>query len=79
VSGWGERLGERPRGDFVRWVPKLAAACVLGVTDLFGTGKGPVWVGVMARVDAAMSGGDGGERYVVDAWLGVSDATYRPG
>lgn len=59
MSGCGERLGERPRGDFVRWVPKVAPACELGVADLFGTGKGPVWVGVMARVDAAMGYSEG--------------------
>ena len=54
MSGWGERLGERPRGDLVRWVPNVAPACELGVLALLGAGKGPVCVGVMARVDAAM-------------------------
>lgn len=66
VSGCGECLGDRPRGDFVRCAPKVAPEfefreCTLvfaakepGVLGLFGAVKGPVWVGVMARVEAAM-------------------------
>ena len=59
VGGCGECLGERPCGDFVRWVPKLAALCEgrvvePGVLGPFGAENGPVWVGVMARVEAAM-------------------------
>lgn len=59
VSGAGESRGERPRGDLVRWVPKVAPPWALravepGVVGLFGGAKGPVCVGVMARVDAAM-------------------------
>jgi hypothetical protein len=54
VSGWGESLGERPRGDLVRWLPKVAPAWELGVVALLGAGNGPVCVGVIARADAAM-------------------------
>lgn len=63
-SGCGDCLGERPRGDLVRWVPKVAPECELGVDVLFGTEKGPVGVGVMARADAAMGDGEGWDRYV---------------
>lgn len=48
ASGWGER----PRGERVRWVPKVGWE--LGVPGRLEAGKGPEWVGVRARVDAAM-------------------------
>jgi hypothetical protein len=39
----------------VRWLPKVAPVWEFGVLALLGAGKGPEWVGVMARADAAMS------------------------
>lgn len=56
VSGWGECRGESPRGDLVRWEPKVALVCEFceGVFARLGAGKGPECVGVMARVEAAM-------------------------
>lgn len=70
MSGAGESRGERPRGDLVRWVPKVAPpwafrAVEPGVVGRFGGAKGPVWVGVIARVDAAMVRGGG------EAGLGI--------
>jgi hypothetical protein len=61
VSAWGESWGDRPRGDFVRWVPKVAPPCELraaepGVLGPFGALNGFVGVGVSARVEAAMMG-----------------------
>lgn len=60
ATGWGECRGERPRGELVKWVPNVGAPCELrpalpGVVGPFGAAKGPVWVGVMALVVAAMA------------------------
>lgn len=57
MSGWGDGRGERPRGDFVRWVPKVAPPLELraGVVGPFGAANGPVGVGVIARVEAAIA------------------------
>jgi hypothetical protein len=59
-TGWGECRGERPRGELVRCVPNVAPPCELrafepGVVGPFGVAKGPVWVGVIALVVAAIS------------------------
>lgn len=57
----GESWGDRPRGDFVRWVPKVAPPCELraaepGVLGPLTALNGFVGVGVSARVEAAMVG-----------------------
>ena len=59
VTGWGECRGESPRGELVRCIPKVAPPCELravdpGVVGPFGAAKGPVWVGVIALVVAAI-------------------------
>ena len=67
LKGCGECLGDRPRGDLVRWVPKVAPLLWFselwpieaGESGLFGALNGPEWVGVMALVEAAMRGRSG--------------------
>jgi hypothetical protein len=56
VSSCGDIRGESPWGDFVRCVPNVAPPWELraGVVGPFGAVKGPVGVGVIARVEAAM-------------------------
>lgn len=61
ARAWGESWGDRPRGDFVRWVPKVAPPCELraaepGVLGPLTALNGFVGVGVSARVEAAMVG-----------------------
>jgi hypothetical protein len=58
-AGCGECRGDSPRGELVRCVPKVAPPCALravepGVVGPLGAAKGPVCVGVMALVVAAM-------------------------
>jgi hypothetical protein len=58
-AGWGECRGESPRGELVRCVPKVAPPCELrafepGVVGPLGAANGPVRVGVIALVVAAM-------------------------
>jgi hypothetical protein len=60
LTGCGEWRGESPRGEFVRCVPKVGALCELraeapGVVGPFGAVNGPVCVGVIALVVAAMA------------------------
>lgn len=64
-TGWGESRGESPRGELVKCVPKVAPPCEFravapGVVGPFGAAKGPVWVGVMALVVAAITEALGG-------------------
>jgi hypothetical protein len=59
-TGCGEFRGESPRGELVRCVPKDGAPCEVrafapGVVGPFGAAKGPVCVGVIALVVAAMA------------------------
>lgn len=58
VNGWGDSLGDSPRGDFVRCVPNVAPpelrAVGPGVDGALGALKGPLCVGVIARVVADM-------------------------
>jgi hypothetical protein len=59
-TGCGERRGESPPGELVRCVPKDGAPCETrafapGVVGPFGAAKGPVCVGVIALVVAAMA------------------------
>ena len=60
MRGAGDSLGDNPRGDLTRCVPKVAPLLLLlreaepGVLGLLGAEKGPFRVGVIARVVAAM-------------------------
>ena len=58
VRGAGDSLGDRPRGDFTRWVPNVAPPLLReaepGVLGLLGAPYGPFSVGVIARLVAAM-------------------------
>jgi hypothetical protein len=60
VRGAGDSLGDSPRGDLTRCVPNVAPLLLLlreaepGVLGLFGAENGPLSVGVIARVVAAM-------------------------
>lgn len=89
-TGWGECLGESPRGELVKWVPNVGApwelrAALPGVVGPFGAAKGPVWVGVIALVVAAMAmdagccASDLGWVSICGLGLRVKDGTGRRG